>query len=67
MRRGTQVADGKPQGVRGRNSDNTLLRKTLGWEPDIPLEKGLAITYNWINGELKKKKEVGELAEVAGD
>ena len=57
----------KPQGVRGRNSDNTLLRKVLGWEPNMPLEKGLAITYKWISSELKKKKEVGELAEVAGD
>jgi len=56
----------KPQGVRGRNSDNTLLRKVLGWEPNTPLEKGLAITYKWIDGELKKK-EVGELAEVSGD
>ena len=56
----------KPQGVRGRNSDNTLLRKVLGWEPNTPLEKGLAITYKWIQGELKKK-EAGELAEVNGD
>ena len=56
----------KPQGVRGRNSDNTLLRKTLGWEPKTPLEQGLAITYKWIESELKKK-EAGELAEVAGD
>jgi GDP-D-mannose 3',5'-epimerase len=56
----------KPQGVRGRNSDNTLLRKVLGWEPNTPLDKGLAITYKWIQGELKKK-EVGELAEVNGD
>lgn len=56
----------KPQGVRGRNSDNTLLRKVLGWEPATPLEKGLAVTYKWIEGELKKK-EAGELAEVAGD
>jgi len=56
----------KPQGVRGRNSDNTLLRKVLGWEPSTPLEKGLAITYKWIEGEVKKK-EVGELAEVTGD
>jgi nucleoside-diphosphate-sugar epimerase len=38
----------KPQGVRGRNSDNTLLRKTLGWEPVISLEAGLAQTYRWI-------------------
>lgn len=56
----------KPQGVRGRNSDNTLLRKVLGWEPGTPLEQGLAITYKWIDGELKKK-EMGELAEVTGD
>lgn len=56
----------KPQGVRGRNSDNTLLRKVLGWEPGTPLEKGLAVTYKWIEGELKKK-EAGELAEVAAD
>ncbi len=46
----------KPQGVRGRNSDNTLLRKTLGWEPATPLDHGLAITYRWIEGELKKKE-----------
>lgn len=37
-----------PQGVRGRNSDNTLLRKISGWEPSIRLEQGLAITYPWI-------------------
>ena len=48
------------------NSDNTMLRKVLGWEPSMPLEKGLAITYKWIEGEVKKK-EVGELAEVTGD
>ena len=56
----------RPQGVRGRNSDNTLLHKALGWEPSIKLEQGLAITYKWIEGEVKKK-EVGELAEVTGD
>jgi len=38
----------KPQGVRGRNSDNTRLREVLGWEPATPLELGLARTYNWI-------------------
>lgn len=37
-----------PQGVRGRNSDNTRLRKVLGWEPEISLEDGLAKTYKWI-------------------
>ena len=37
-----------PQGVRGRNSDNTLLRKVLGWEPETSLDDGLATTYEWI-------------------
>jgi GDP-D-mannose 3',5'-epimerase len=37
-----------PQGVRGRNSDNTLLRQVLGWEPQISLEDGLNRTYQWI-------------------
>jgi GDP-D-mannose 3', 5'-epimerase len=38
----------KPQGVRGRNSDNSRLRKVLGWEPKISLEEGLDRTYRWI-------------------
>jgi GDP-D-mannose 3', 5'-epimerase len=37
-----------PQGVRGRNSDNTLIREKLGWEPSIPLREGLERTYRWI-------------------
>jgi len=37
-----------PQGVRGRNSDNTLILQKLGWEPSIPLEVGLERTYNWV-------------------
>jgi len=37
-----------PQGVRGRNSDNTRLREVLGWEPEISLEEGLTRTYLWI-------------------
>ena len=37
-----------PQGVRGRNSDNTRLREVLGWEPAIGLEEGLMPTYRWI-------------------
>jgi nucleoside-diphosphate-sugar epimerase len=44
----------KPQGVRGRNSDNTRLREVLQWEPRIALEEGLGRTYHWITGELKK-------------
>lgn len=44
----------KPQGVRGRNSDNTRLREVLKWEPQVSLEKGLEKTYGWIYKELKK-------------
>ena len=40
-----------PKGVMGRNSDNTLIRKYLGWEPDIPLRKGLEKTYAWIHDQ----------------
>ena len=41
-----------PQGVRGRNSDNTKLRDILGWEPQVSLEDGLRITYNWIEQQV---------------
>ncbi|MBI2600860.1 NAD-dependent epimerase/dehydratase family protein [Candidatus Daviesbacteria bacterium] len=44
-----------PQGVRGRNSDNTRLRKELQWEPEISLEEGLARTYKWIEEQVKAK------------
>lgn len=37
-----------PTGVRGRNSDNTLIRERLGWAPSRPLAEGLAVTYRWI-------------------
>lgn len=46
-----QHIDG-PQGVRGRNSDNTKLREVLGWEPAISLEDGLAPTYRWIEEQV---------------
>jgi GDP-D-mannose 3',5'-epimerase len=45
----------KPKGVRGRNSDNTLIRKQLGWNPKYDLHKGLEKTYQWIFSEIKKK------------
>jgi GDP-D-mannose 3',5'-epimerase len=44
----------KPQGVRGRNSDNSRLFQVLGWEPSISLETGLEVTYRWIEDELKR-------------
>jgi GDP-D-mannose 3', 5'-epimerase len=48
---GKKHIDG-PQGVRGRNSDNTLLRETLGWEPQVSLEDGLKRTYDWIEQQV---------------
>ena len=42
-----------PQGVRGRNSDNTRLRKVLGWEPTTSLRDGLAPTYRWIEAQVR--------------
>jgi GDP-D-mannose 3',5'-epimerase len=47
----------KPQGVRGRNSDNTLMRKILNWEPKVELEEGLKITYEWIKDQVKKENK----------
>jgi nucleoside-diphosphate-sugar epimerase len=42
-----------PQGVRGRNSDNTRLREALHWEPEISLEEGLRRTYQWIEEQVR--------------
>jgi len=53
-----------PQGVRGRNSDNTRLRRVLGWEPEISLEEGLACTYAWIESQVQKKREHAEEAKT---
>ena len=47
---------GAPKGVRGRNSDNTLIKQYLGWEPSIPLKDGLKRTYDWIKEEMIKNK-----------
>lgn len=58
-----------PQGVRGRNSDNTLLREVLGWEPQISLEDGLARTYAWIEAQVDRqfeKSTTNSLAAVSG-
>ena len=44
----------KPQGVRGRNSDNTLCKQVLGWEPKVSLEEGLEKTYRWIEEMVRK-------------
>ncbi len=49
-----------PQGVRGRNSDNTLLRQVLNWEPQISLEEGLSITYGWIEEQVRAKYNLSD-------
>jgi GDP-D-mannose 3',5'-epimerase len=48
----------KPQGVRGRNSDNSRLSQVLGWEPWVSLEAGLEVTYRWIERELRNADRV---------
>jgi nucleoside-diphosphate-sugar epimerase len=51
-----------PQGVRGRNSDNTRVYAALDWEPLVSLEEGIATSFHWIESELIKE---GRLPAVA--
>ena len=53
-----------PQGVRGRNSDNRLLQKTLGWQPSVTLRQGLAITYPWIRQELRAAGQIEAIEQA---
>ena len=46
-----------PTGVRGRNSDNKLIRKKLGWAPEKPLREGMEITYAWIKEQVEKAEQ----------
>jgi len=46
-----------PKGVRGRNSDNTLIKARLGWAPNIPLRTGMEQTYRWIYDQAKARQE----------
>jgi nucleoside-diphosphate-sugar epimerase len=54
----------KPQGVRGRNSDNTKLYQVLKWQPEVPLERGLEITYKWIRNQLAKNGKIKDYAVI---
>jgi nucleoside-diphosphate-sugar epimerase len=47
-----------PQGVRGRNSDNTRVYAALGWEPKVRLEDGMATTYRWIENQLALENRI---------
>jgi len=48
----------KPQGVRGRNADLTLVKKVLGWEPRVSLEEGLKRTYDWAQGRFAELENI---------
>ena len=52
-----------PKGVRGRNSENTLIRKYLGWEPSIPLKDGLTKTFIWIKEQMILEKSAKKSAD----
>lgn len=52
-----------PQGVRGRNADLTLVRKKIGWEPKVSLEKGLTQTYRWIEQRVQEDNETELIPE----
>ena len=54
-----------PQGVRGRNSDNTRLREVLSWEPQISLEEGLRRTYLWIDSQVRGAEHLGASQALA--
>jgi GDP-D-mannose 3',5'-epimerase len=49
-----------PEGVRGRNSDNTLIREKLGWQPPTALKDGLKKTFDWISGKVAQLRKAGE-------
>merc|ERR1712178_95152 len=52
-----------PEGVRGRNSDNTLIKQVLGWAPSTPLKEGLKYTYDWISSQVDAYVKDGNTIE----
>jgi len=55
-----------PEGVRGRNSDNTLIRKVLGWSPQISLKDGLQRLYPWLKAQIEEEKKKGVDISIYG-
>lgn len=55
-----------PEGVRGRNSNNDLIKKILGWAPSIKLAEGLKLTYDWIKAEIEKERVAGTTNDYSG-
>jgi len=56
----------QPQGVRGRNSDNSRLSSIMHWEPSTPLKDGLRVTYRWIESQVSNAKRPKEAASPGG-
>ena len=52
-----------PLGVRGRNSDNRLIARTLGWAPSAPLHRGLESTYAWISSQVTESVELAAVGD----
>ena len=56
----------KPQGVRGRNSDNSMAMRVLGWAPSTPLKAGIATTYRWIASEIERSDRIPSAKVASG-
>lgn len=54
-----------PEGVRGRNSDNTLIKQKLGWAPSISINDGLKITYDWIKTQIENERSTGKVSNYS--
>ena len=54
-----------PEGVRGRNSDNTMIKDRLGWAPSIPIREGLQKTHAWIKAQIAAEAAKGDTAAFA--
>merc|ERR1711924_269516 len=53
-----------PEGVRGRNSDNTLIKEVLGWAPTTTLKEGLGYTFKWIQSQVEEFEKSGDKASL---
>ena len=54
-----------PEGVRGRNSNNDLIKEKLGYAPSVPLAEGLKVTFEWIHEKIEEEVKGGANAEEA--
>jgi nucleoside-diphosphate-sugar epimerase len=53
----------KPKGVRGRSSDNTLIRNKIGWDTKITLKEGLKLTYDWIYNQITTRPNLNKFSQ----